>query len=119
MGNRKSFFSKIIDAFKSTALYNIFLDESAGMVIDSEKTDTMGQVESLAQVSGMSTAEVMSIEAAFNSARSNLKPLADRIQTVPQEHKNSTNNFSVDKATINHDLPKAPQKVIQSDEREL
>lgn len=107
---KQSFFRKIINAIKSTALYSIFLDENAGMVIDSEKTDTIGQVESLAQVSGMSAAEVMNIEAAFNSARSNIKPLADRMQTIPQEPKKSVNLFSVNIEDLNHDVPKEKAK---------
>lgn len=117
MGNKKSFFSKIIDSIKTTALYDMFFNESAGMVIDSEQTDTMGQVESLAQVSGMTTAEIMSIEAAFNSARSNIKPLADRIQTIQQEQKNPVNLFSVNKKDLNHDLPKTKTKTQNTIEK--
>ncbi|MCI8291080.1 MAG: hypothetical protein HFJ25_02335 [Clostridia bacterium] len=107
---KKSLFSKLIDKLKNTALYDILFNESAGMVINSENTDTIMQVESLAQVSGMSAAEVMSIEAEFNKANSRMEPLETIVQRVPQEKDNSKNPFAVNEKDLNHDVPKSQPK---------
>ena len=80
------------------------------MVINSENTDTIMQVESLAQVSGMSAAEVMSIEAEFNKANSRMEPLETIVQRVPQEKDNSKNPFAVNEKDLNHDVPKSQPK---------
>lgn len=116
---KKSLFGKLIDALKNTALYDILFNESSGMVIDSESTDTIGQVESLAQVSGMSAAEVMNIEAEFNKALSNMETLETTIQRIPQEKENSKNPFAVSEKDLNHDIPKNKTKTNKTVSKEL
>lgn len=116
---KKSLFSKLIDKLKNTALYDILFNESAGMVIDSENTDTIMQVESLAQVSGMSAAEVMSIEAEFNKANSRMEPLETIVQRVPKEKDNPKNPFAVNNIDLIYDIKKGNPKIPKTISKEL
>lgn len=119
VGDKKSLFSKLIDKLKQTALYDILFSESAGIVINSENTDTMAQVESLAQASQMSTQEVMSIEAEFNKANNHMEQLETTVQSVPEEQPISKNPFAVSKNDLNHDVPKKKSKQISKEQKEL
>lgn len=116
---KESLFRKIIDKLKNTALYDILFSESAGMVINSEDTDTMKQVESLAQASQMSTEEVMHIEAEFNKAHNRMETLENAIQSVPEEQTTSKNPFAVSKKDLNHDIPKNKPKSEKTVSKEL
>lgn len=119
VGDKKSLFSKLIDKLKQTALYDILFSESAGIVINSENTDTMAQVESLAQASQMSTQEVMSIEAEFNKANNHMEQLETTVQSIPEEQPISKNPFAVSKNDLNHDVPKKKSKQISKEQKEL
>jgi len=41
---KKTLLSKLIDAFKNTAFYNIFLNENSGLVIDPDEIDPEQQI---------------------------------------------------------------------------
>lgn len=101
---KKSLLSKIIDAFKNTALYNIFLNENSGLDMSSDEIDPEQQIEYLAQNSDCSKDEIRAIEAAFKTAAKSVEPLQERVYSVPQESKQSENPFKVNATDLNHDI---------------
>lgn len=101
---KKSLLSKIIDAFKNTALYNIFLNENSGLDMSSDEIDPEQQIEYLAQNSDCSKDEIRAIEAAFKKAAKSVEPLQERVYSVPVEQKNSANPFKVNDKDLNHDV---------------
>ncbi len=101
---KKTLLSKLIDAFKTTAFYNIFLNENSGLAIDPDEIDPEQQIEYLAQNSDCSKDEIRAIEAAFKSATKSIEPLQERVYSIPQESKHSTNPFKVDDKDLNHDV---------------
>lgn len=101
---KKSLLSKIIDAFKNTAFYNIFLNENSGLDISSDEIDPEQQIEYLAQNSDCSKDEIRAIEAAFKNAAKSVEPLQERVYSIPQEAKQSANPFRVNDKDLNHDV---------------
>lgn len=101
---KKSLLSKLIDAFKNTAFYNIFLNETSGLDIDPNEIDPEQQITYLANTSGCSREEIKSIEAAFKQANERMEPLETVVSSVPQENKNSSNPFKVNDSDLNHDI---------------
>lgn len=101
---KKSLLSKIIDAFKNTALYNIFLNENSGLDMSSDEIDPEQQIEYLAQNSDCSKDEIRAIEAAFKNAAKSVEPLQERVYSIPKEPKQSANPFKVANEDLNHDV---------------
>lgn len=101
---KKSLLSKLIDAFKNTAFYNIFLNENSGLSIDPSDIDPEEQINYLADVSGCSKEEIRSIEAAFKQADKSMEPLESRVSSIPQESKKPANPFKVNESDLNHDI---------------
>lgn len=117
---KKSLISKLIDAFKNTAFYNIFLNENSGLVVDPNEIDPEEQISYLADVSGCSREEIKSIEAAFKQANERMEPLVTKVSSIPQESKNSANPFRVNDSDLNHDiLTSQVQKAHDAKDREL
>lgn len=106
----KSFFSKLIDKIKNSALFSMAFDENYGMVISSEETKTEKQIQGLAQSANISEKELMSIEAEFNKASSNNKALEDTVSKIPSIKKESSNPFKVE----NEDLNLSDDQIIDS-----
>lgn len=115
---KKTFLSKLIDTLKNTALYSILLDESAGTTIDSEGTDTMSKVESLAQESKMSTEEVMKIEAEFNKAHSKMNNLTKEVETIEDKKEETTDKFVVPKDKLKP-YQKQARKIAQEQNKDM
>ena len=69
---KQSILSKILDKIKHTALFEMFFDPSAGMVIDPDEVDTEKQIQDLSASTGMSEKDLLHIDAAFNEAAGNL-----------------------------------------------
>lgn len=115
---KKTFLSKLIDTLKNTALYSILLDESAGTTIDSDGTDTMSKIESLAQESRMSTEEVMKIEAEFNKAHSKMNNLTKEVETIEDEKEKTTDEFVVPKEKLKP-YQKQSRKVTQEQNKDM
>ena len=78
---KKTLLSKLIDAFKNTAFYNIFLNENSGLAIDPDEIDPEQQIEYLAQNSDCSKDEIRAIEAAF---KKKTKYLIHRVKSIPR-----------------------------------
>lgn len=98
---KKSLFKKLIDAFKNTALYTIFFDETSGMAIDADNIDQETKLAYLSQSSGLSTDEVKAINDAFGKANSNMATLISRVTPANKKEKNP---FKVEEKDLKHDV---------------
>lgn len=115
----QSFLSKLIDKFKTSAFYDILFSESAGITTSPDTTDTMEKVNFLAKSSNTTTDEIMSIEAEFNKATSNMKKLATEVETIKQETISTLNPFAVKKEKLGQEVPKTKVKSTKSKTQEI
>ena len=97
---KQSIFSKILDKIKHTALFEMFFDPSAGMVIDPDEVDTEKQIQDLSASTGMSEKDLLNIDAAFNQAAGNIEEKAKEVEKIPDEPKESNNPFAVDEQDL-------------------
>ena len=97
---QQSLFSKLIDKIKHSALYEMFFDSTAGMVIDPDEVDTEKQIKDLSASTGMSEKDLLNIDAAFNEAAGNLDEKAKEVEKIPEEPKESHNPFAVDEEDL-------------------
>lgn len=95
---KKSLFRKLIDAFKNTALYTMFFDDTAGIAIDTDSANSDAKLAYLSQSSGLTSDEVKAISAAFEDSALNLEKLVYRVE--PKDK----NPFKVEEKDLNHDV---------------
>ena len=97
---KQSILSKLLEKIKHSALYEMFFDPTAGMVIDPDEVDTEKQIKDLSASSGMSEKEIINIDSAFNEARGILMEKAKEVEKIPEEPKESRNPFAVDEEDL-------------------
>ena len=100
---KKSLLNKLIDKLKNTALFNIFLNPEAGMVVSSEDLSSKDSIAQLATTTGMSEREIANIDRAFNEADFSLSGIRGEVTKIPEEKKESVNPFKVDESELNLD----------------
>ncbi len=96
----KSLLKRILDKFKKTALFSIFLDPEAGQVIPEEDKNPEERIKSLADSTGTSRDEIADIEKAFNAAAKSLRGITAETTRIPDEKRNSKNPFKVDESEL-------------------
>lgn len=114
---KKSLFSKLINKIKSFALVDMIFNPDSGVVISPDNVDTETQVKNLANSTGSSVNEIMSYEAAFNRARSNMGDLLDEVSKIPVEHKESINPFKVEESELHHSIPTKKKTENEKDQK--
>lgn len=97
----KNLIDKLINRLKNTALFNIFLNPEAGMVVSSEDLSSEDSISQLATTTGMSEREITNIDRAFNEADFSLSGIRNEVTKIPEEKKESVNPFKVDESELN------------------
>lgn len=103
--NKKSIFSRLIDALRNSILSDILVNEEAGQVITPDELDSESRVNKLAHDTNTSEKDMWIYERQFNEALSSIDTLEKEISKLPQDKKESNNPFKVDESELSHDGP--------------
>lgn len=110
---KKSIFSRLVNALKNSILSDILFSEEAGQVISPEDLDSETRVTKLAHETGTDESTMWNYEKNFNEAASNLEGLEKIVSRVPDEEKASENPFKVDESELSKNAPSSEKRTSE------
>lgn len=100
---KQSLFSKLINAIKDSALFNMFANPDFGTYIDSDELSQEDKVKHLAQETKSTEDEIKALDAEFAKAAKGLSSLTRSVSEIPSRNRenNKDNIYKVDESELN------------------
>jgi len=103
---KQSLFSKLINAIKDSALFNMIANPDFGTYVDSDELSQEQKVKRLAQETKSTEAEIKALDAEFAKATKVLSSLTQSVSEIPSRNRgnNKDNIYKVDESELNRNV---------------